>query len=404
MKEIDYKRKKLRDIMKLEKGKPPAQQPYYGEDAELYLTPEYLRGRASAETVKPTTNAVKVNDGETIVLWDGSNAGEIFKARDGLLASTMSRISHDDQFDKDYFYYATKSWEMFLKGQTSGSGIPHVDKEVLGNIEIIQYENPEQTKIGEILSIVDSYIEQLEAKVSKDQRIKTGLMQDLLTRGIDENGVVRSKDTHQFKDSSLGNIPVDWDVKRLGDCCEVHNNLRKPISALVRESMKGDYPYYGPTGMLDYINEYRVEGKFVLIGEDGDHFLKFKSQEMTILIDGKNNVNNHAHILRGSNGVLTEWLHLFFQHRDITLHLTRQGAGRFKLNKAALLELPLLVPKDEKEQEMIIDVMNGVRQSQVLNTNKLNKMKSKKIALMQDLLSGKTHVSALLSDPGVKAK
>jgi len=165
---------KLRDISTLDKGKPPAQHPYFWHDAELYLTPEYLRGRGTAEPVKASVNAVRVLDGDTIVLWDGSNAGEFFRARRGILASTMSRISHDDTFDKEYFFYAVKHWESFLKGQTSGSGIPHVDKEVLGKIEVFQFPKPEQTKIAEVLLTVDQAIEQTEALIAKQQRIKTG--------------------------------------------------------------------------------------------------------------------------------------------------------------------------------------------------------------------------------------
>jgi len=336
-------------------------------------------------------------DGDTIVLWDGSNAGEFFKARRGILASTMSRIRHNDTFDKEYFFYAVKSWESYLKGQTSGSGIPHVDKEVLGKLEIFQFSKPEQSKIAEILSTVDQAIEQTEVLIAKQQRIKTGLMQDLLTRGIDEHGNLRSEQTHDFKYSPLGRIPVEWEVKRLVESSEVCNSFRKPIAALVRENMRGDYPYYGPTGILDYIDEYRVDGKFVLIGEDGDHFLKFKSQEMTLLVEGKYNVNNHAHILRGKGNVLTEWLHLFFLHRDITLHLTRQGAGRFKLNKAALLELLLSVPKEPAEQDRILKVINTLRQNQISSIENLNKLNLKKTALMQDLLTGKKRVTSLLN-------
>lgn len=400
-----YEKQQLKNIVTRDKGKPPVQQPYFGQDAELYLTPEYLRGRATADPIKPSKNAVRVVDGEIIILWDGSNAGEFFKARTGIVSSTMMRINHNDTYDQDYFFYALKSSENFLKGQTSGSGIPHVDKEIFGNIEITQFPKPEQSKIAEILSTVDQTIEQTEALIFKQQRIKTGLMQDLLTRGIDEQGNIRSEHTHEFKDASplFGRIPVEWDEYKLEEGCEVCNNLRKPISALVRETIKGDYPYYGPTGILDYINEYRVDGRFILIGEDGDHFLKFKTQEMIILIDGKCNVNNHAHIIRGKNNISTEWLHLFFLHRDITLYLTRQGAGRFKLNKAALLGLPFIAPKDPLEQERIVKIMDTLRENQISTILKLNKLKSLKVALMQDLLTGNRSVKPLMSEMEVLA-
>jgi type I restriction enzyme S subunit len=221
-------------------------------------------------------------------------------------------------------------------------------------------------------------------------------MHDLLTRGIDEHGTLRSEETHAFKDSPLGRIPAEWVFTRLEESSDVCNNLRKPISALERERIQGDYPYYGPTGIVDYINEYRVEGKYVLIGEDGDHFLKFNTQEMTILVDGKYNVNNHAHLLKGKNNVLTEWLHLFFLHRDITLHLTRQGAGRFKLNKAALLDLQMVAPNDIEEQRRILQVIETYRLVQSHTLGSRRKLRALKTALMQDLLTGTRRVTALL--------
>ena len=69
----------------------------------------------------------------------------------------------------------------------------------------------QQHQIAEILSTLDEAIEQTESLIAKQQRIKTGLMQDLLTRGIDEHGNLRFEQTHQFKDSPLGRIPVEWE-------------------------------------------------------------------------------------------------------------------------------------------------------------------------------------------------
>ena len=88
----------------------------------------------------------------------------------------------------------------------------------IGTIEKLDVPTPppdEQAKIAEVLSTVDRAIEETEALVAKQQRIKTGLMQDLLTRGIDEHGNLRSEQTHKFKDSPLGRIPVEWDVTLL---------------------------------------------------------------------------------------------------------------------------------------------------------------------------------------------
>ena len=94
----------------------------------------------------------------------------------------------------------------------------------------------EQAKIAEVLSTVDRAIEETEALIAKQQRIKTGLMQDLLTRGIDEHGNLRSEQTHEFKDSPLGRIPVEWDIASLGSVAKsVTSGSRGSLEVLQEE-------------------------------------------------------------------------------------------------------------------------------------------------------------------------
>jgi type I restriction enzyme S subunit len=88
-----------------------------------------------------------------------------------------------------------------------------------------------------------------------------------------------------------------WPVSTVGQACTIRNDLRLPLSEEVRAGITGPYPYYGPTGVLDHINEFRLDGRFALIGEDGDHFLKFRERPMTLFVTGQFNVNNHAHVI-----------------------------------------------------------------------------------------------------------
>ena len=117
---------------------------------------------------------------------------------------------------------------------------------------------PEQTKIAEILSTVDRAIEQTEALIAKQQRLKTGLMQDLLIRGIDQHGNLRSEQTHEFKDSPLGRIPVEWEVKRID---ELLANVDPPMRS-------------GPFGSA-LLKEELVESGVPLLGIDNVHTEKF---------------------------------------------------------------------------------------------------------------------------------
>ena len=244
-----------------------------------------------------------------------------------------------------------------------------------------------------MLDTVDDAIAKTEAVIAKLKQVRAGLLQDLLTGGLDEHGQLRDPLGHpeQFQDSPLGRIPRVWKAGSVAEFCEVRNELRLPISAKVREQMSGIYPYYGPTGVLDYINDYRVEGQFVFIGEDGDHFLKFDTQPMTLLVDGKYNVNNHAHILCGRADCSTVWIHTFFCQRNLKRYPLHQGAGRLKLNQASLLTIPMTVPPRD-EQRAIRDVLAMLDERIDADGRELEKLSRLKSGLMTDLLTGRVRV------------
>lgn len=143
--------------------------------------------------------------------------------------------------------------------------------------------------------------------------------------------------------------PPGWTTTTVGEACSIRNDLRLPISREERATMEGPYPYYGPTGQLDSIADFRLDGTFALIGEDGDHFLDVEKKPQTILVSGKFNVNNHAHVIESTNLCSAEWFYNYFRHRSLTPFLTRQGAGRYKLNKAALQEIPIVLPPPEEQ-------------------------------------------------------
>ncbi|PMG89977.1 restriction endonuclease subunit S [Vibrio breoganii] len=183
-------------------------------------------------------------------------------------------------------------------------------------------------------------------------------------------------------------IPDGWSLCKVIDALNIRNNLRKPISQEVRETIVGDYPYYGPTKIQGYISEFEQDGTFALIGEDGDHFLKYSTMPQTQLISGKCTVNNHAHILESSGKCDSEWFFNYFKHRDITNFLSRQGAGRFKLNKATLEKLPLLVPP-LPEQRKIAKILSTWDKAIATTEKLIDTSKQQKKALMQQLLTGK---------------
>ena len=123
----------------------------------------------------------------------------------------------NSEYNRDFIAHALNQTTFLAACQekSGGSTRQRISRTNLGTIEILVAEDKlEQAKIAEVLSTVDRAIKQTEALIAKQQRIKTGLLQDLLTRGIDEHGNLRSEQTHEFKDSPLGRIPMEWEVIR----------------------------------------------------------------------------------------------------------------------------------------------------------------------------------------------
>ncbi|MEM8527931.1 MAG: restriction endonuclease subunit S [Bacteroidota bacterium] len=194
-----------------------------------------------------------------------------------------------------------------------------------------------------------------------------------------------------YKKTKLGWIPMEWEVSNVGEAFKICNNSRKPISGTLRKNMQGKYPYYGPTKIQDYINEYQYDGRYALIAEDGDHFLKYSDKPMTQLAIGKFNVNNHAHAIQGQDKTTTEWFYWFFYHRNIFSHLTRQGAGRYKLNKASLMKLSVVIPPIPEQQK--IATILSTWDKAISKTQQLIEAKEEQNkGLMQCLLTGKVRL------------
>ena len=125
-----------------------------------------------------------------------------------------------EEFDLQFLYYSLKGRESKIMGLRVGSGLPNIQQKAIKAFEIKYPESkPEQTRIAEILSTADEAIAHTESLIAKYQRIKTGLMQDLLTKGIDENGNIRSKETHKFVVKNGIEVPEEWGVVKLGNVC-----------------------------------------------------------------------------------------------------------------------------------------------------------------------------------------
>lgn len=140
---------------------------------------------------------------------------------------------------------------------------------------------------------------------------------------------------------------------RLEEVLENYDYLRKPLSSMEREEFQGEYPYYGAQGIIDHVQEYRCDGEYMLIAEDGENLVS-RSQPIAFVVDGKFWVNNHAHIVRTNRKVNIRFLCYMLNNSDIMGYIT--GAAQPKLSQRSLNKIKMPFP-DIKEQEKVVGVL-----------------------------------------------
>ena len=142
---------------------------------------------------------------------------------------------------------------------------------------------------------------------------------------------------------------VEFKLRKLGDLIEIYNNKRVPLSAKQREGLEKNYPYYGAQGIVDYVDDYIFDGKYILIAEDGEN-LKSHNKSICTLATGKYWVNNHAHIIKGNDETNTDFLYYKLNSISFAPYIT--GSAQPKLNKENLLNIELYVPSKEYQDKI----------------------------------------------------
>ena len=110
-----------------------------------------------------------------------------------------------------------------------------------------------------------------------------------------------------YKQTELGLIPSDWDIVELSQAVDFLDEMRKPIRANERIKISGTYPYYGASGIIDYVNNYIFDDDLILLGEDGENILS-RNTPLAFRVSGKIWVNNHAHVLKPKSNFNIDFL------------------------------------------------------------------------------------------------
>lgn len=291
-----------------------------------------------------------------------------YVSRECLIDNNVVGIKAADDSADDYFIYLSS--QLIDLNKHCGGAVPSVNKTTLEAVEVVVPSLDEQQKIADFLSSLDALIVAQADKIDTLKTHKKGLMQQLFPR---EGETVPRLRFPEFRDAG------EWDITPLGKAAKNLDSKRIPVTGSARA--KGDVPYYGATGIIDYVQDYIFDEDLLCISEDGANLMA-RNYPIAFSISGKTWVNNHAHVLRFNSMSTQVMVENYLNSISLKGFLT--GMAQPKLNRAKLDIIPIPLPGIE-EQQKIADCLSSLDTLITAHTEKLDALKTHKKGLMQQL-------------------
>ncbi len=200
----------------------------------------------------------------------------------------------------------------------------------------------------------------------------------------------------------LGEIPSDWIVSKVKFVSYNLDGSRIPLNQAERLEIQGEYPYYGATGIIDYINKYLIDGEFILVGEDGAPFT-IPNRNVAFEAKGKVWVNNHAHIIKGKKNFLQTFITHSLNIVDYSKYV--QGSTREKLTQSDLSNINLLAIPYTEQQAIVrfLDYKTEQIDSFIANRQKqIELLKEQKAGIINKAVTKGIDPNVKMKDSGIE--
>lgn len=323
-------RVKLGDIFEIGSGGTPSKShpEYYGGDIPWVKTGdlknEYLYEVEDFITEEGLKNSsAKVYEADTVLIaMYGATIGatSILKIN-ACTNQACAAFKKNEQVIPEYLYYFLRSQKKKFVKDGVGGAQPNISAGYLKKVEMELHSLEEQRAIVDILDKTSDIV------IKRNQEIQS--LDDL----------IKARFVELFGDPVLN--PFSWEMKRFDEICENLDSRRKPISS--GDRVEGIYPYYGASGIVDYVEDYIFDEDILLVSEDGANLL-MRSTPIAFSVSGKVWVNNHAHVVRFEKMSLQKYVEIYFSLIDISDSIT--GSAQPKLNQAKLNAMMIPIPED----------------------------------------------------------
>ena len=285
-------------------------------------------------------------------------------------------IKSKTEVENEFIFYWLLSQKKYLmaKVEVTGIGAGKFSMDFLQNLQVPLPNKKERLQIIEIAN-------SLNERININKEINDNLQRQ-----------AQALYKHYFPYSVGDELPDGWRIGSVGEIIEIHVSKRIPLSGAERVKMeKKIYPYYGAAALMDYVDDYIFDGKYLLLGEDGT-VVDDAGYPILQYVWGRFWVNNHAHILTGKLGFNVESLYMLFKQTPVKAIVT--GAVQPKISQANLRSIQVVIPP----QKLLTDYNSQIEPLFALL--RTNEEANKSLATLRDtllpkLMSGEIDVSGI---------
>jgi len=334
-----------------------------------------------------------VDSGDLLIGMDGEFNPYLWDGNKALLNQRICKIIPKSNYNQIFLRYALKKPLFYIQKSISGTTVKHLSQYNINSINLPTPPLPEQRKIATVLYNVDQAIQKIEEIIEQTQRVKKGLMQDLLSEGTDD---------HELKetDTVYGKLPESWEISRIGEIFEVIGGSTPSTDE--PEYWNGDIPWATPTDIteLESLTIDETERKITEEGLESTsvHLLPpyslLLTSRATIGACAVNTVEmatnqGFQNLVPVEEDKIDIW-YTYYRIIDLAEYLESLGAGSTfsEISNSMVKKIQFPVPPI-KEQKELGRILKDIDKSKLEYINQKEELQRLKKGLMQDLLTGK---------------
>lgn len=301
-------------------------------------------------------NEYEFDETAIITAGDGVGVGKVYHYVEGKYAlhqrAYRIHITSPEVLPRFYFHYMRSAFLPYIEKTMYHGSVASIRRPMLNAFPVPIPAIDVQERLIHVLDNFEDICSDLKiglpAEINARQKQYEYYRDILLTFAETGNSILTDRQTDRQAEIRLLQYVFGFAYVTLEDISENCDSQRKPVTKGNRTS--GEYPYYGASGIVDYVDDYIFDGDYLLISEDGANLVA-RVTPIAFSISGKNWVNNHAHVLRFDDKYEQKYVEMYLNATDLSKYIS--GAAQPKLNQKNLNSIPIPLPSKEETQRIV---------------------------------------------------